>query len=100
MIPLEYALVFSFILFVIGAIGVLVRRNLLFILLSLEIMFNAVAVLFVAGSSQFGNADGHIMYILILTLAAAEMAVGLALVIRMYRQFHSLDVDELANMRG
>ena len=100
MIPLEYALVFSFILFIIGAVGVLVRRNLLFILLSLEIMFNAVAVLFVAGASQAGNADGHIMYILILTLAAAEMAVGLALVIRMYRQFHSLDVDELANMRG
>ena len=100
MISIHWILFLSLALFCIGCYGVIARRNLLFILLSLEIMLNAVVLLFVAGSSFHGNADGQIMYILVLTLAAAEVAIGLGLVIHMYRQHHSLDVDKLSKMRG
>ncbi|OUS39709.1 NADH-quinone oxidoreductase subunit K ['Osedax' symbiont bacterium Rs2_46_30_T18] len=98
MIPLEHLLFFSIVLFVIGVFGILVRRNLLFILISIEIMLNAVAVLFVAAGNYHNNADGQIMYLLILTLAASEVAVGLGLVIQMYRRTLSLDVDQLTSM--
>jgi NADH-quinone oxidoreductase subunit K len=87
-------------LFSIGIYGVVARRNLLFILLSLEIMLNAIVLIFIAASSIHGNADGQIMYLLILTLAASEVAVGLGLVIHMYRQHQSLDVDKLSQLRG
>ncbi|MFT5161858.1 MAG: NADH-quinone oxidoreductase subunit K [Alteromonadaceae bacterium] len=100
MIPIHWLLYLSLGLFAIGIFGVIARRNLLFILVSLEIMLNAVVLLFVAASSFHGNADGQIMYVLILTLAAAEVAVGLGLVIHMYRQHHTLDVDKLIQMRG
>jgi len=98
MISAEQLLLVSLALFVIGVFGVLVRRNLLFILISIEIMLNAVAVLFVAAGSYHNNSDGQIMYLLILTLAASEVAVGLGLVIQMYRRTLSLDVDRLSNM--
>jgi len=99
MISPEQLLLVSLVLFVIGVFGVLVRRNLLFILISIEIMLNAVALLFVAAGSYHNNSDGQIMYLLILTLAASEVAVGLGLVIQMYRRTLSLDVDRLSNMR-
>jgi len=99
MIPEEYLLFFSIALFSIGVFGVLVRRNLLFILISIEIMLNAVAVLFVAGSHYHNSGDGQIMYLLILTLAASEVAVGLGLLIQMYRRMHTLDVDRLSSMK-
>lgn len=98
MISAEQLLFFSLALFVIGVFGLLVRRNLLFMLISIEIMFNAVAVLFVAAGSYHQHSDGQIMYLLILTLAASEVAVGLGLVIQMYRRTLSLDVDRLSNM--
>lgn len=98
MINIQHLLFFSIALFGVGLIGIMVRRNLMFMLLSLEIMLNAVAVLFVGASSFNGNADGHVMYILILTLAAAEVAIALGLVIHMYRRIQSLDVDQLSTM--
>jgi NADH-quinone oxidoreductase subunit K len=98
MINIQHLLFFSIALFSIGLIGIVVRRNLIYILLSLEIMFNAVGVLFVGASSFNGNADGQIMYLLILTLAAAEVAIALGLVIHMYRRIHSIDVDQLSTM--
>jgi len=100
MITEESVLFFSIALFSIGVFGVLVRRNLLFILISIELMLNAVAVLFVAASSFHNNSDGQIMYLLILTLAASEVAVGLGLVIQMYRRSKTLDVDQLSSMKG
>lgn len=100
MISIHWILLLSLGLFCIGIYGVVVRRNLMFILLSLEIMLNAVVLLFVAASSFHGNPDGQIMYLLVLTLAAAEVAIGLGLVIHMYRQHHTLDVDQLTNLRG
>jgi len=91
-------LCFSLALFSIGVYGVLVRRNLVFILISIEIMLNAVIVLFIAGSSFHNNADGQIMYLLVLTLAASEVAIGLGLLIHMYRRLHTLDVDQLSKL--
>ena len=87
-------------LFVIGLAGVLVRRNLLFILMSIEIMMNATALAFVVAGSRWVQPDGQIMFILILTLAASEAAIGLAIVIQLYRRYQSLDVDAASEMRG
>ena len=81
-IPLSHALLLASILFVIGFVGVIVRKNTLFMLMSLEVMLNAVGVAFIGAGSAWQQADGQIMFILILTLAAAEVAVGLALLIR------------------
>ena len=99
-IPLTHVLMLSSILFIIGFIGVVVRKNTLFLLMSLEVMLNAVGVAFVGAGSVWQQADGQIMFILILTLAAAEVAVGLALLIRMQRRYRTLDIDVLNKMKG
>jgi NADH-quinone oxidoreductase subunit K len=99
-IPMEYGLILAGILFALGAIGVLVRRNVIFILLSLEIMFNAAGLAFVVAGSRWGQPDGQVMFIFILTMAAAEVAVGLALVLQLHYRFKSLDVDAASQMRG
>ena len=99
-IPLTHVLMLSSLLFVIGFIGVVVRKNTLFMLMSLEVMLNAVGVAFIGAGSVWQEADGQIMFILILTLAAAEVAVGLALLIRMQRRYRTLDIDVLSKMKG
>lgn len=99
-IPLEHVLGLAAILFTIGFIGVIVRKNTLFMLMSLEVMLNAVGVAFIGAGSVWQQADGQVMFILILTLAAAEVAVGLALLIRMQQQFKSLDIDLLSKLKG
>ncbi len=99
-VPLEHALILSGILFSLGLLGILVRRNILFVLMSIEIMMNAAALAFVAAGSRWGQADGQVMFILILTLAAAEASVGLALVLQLYRRFQTLDTDAASEMKG
>lgn len=99
-IPLEHALILSGILFVIGLCGVMVRRNFLFMLMSLEIMMNAAALAFVVAGSRWGNPDGQIMFIFILTLAAAEASIGLAILLQFYHRRGHLDVDTANEMRG
>jgi len=99
-IPMEYGLMLSAILFALGFVGVLVRRNLIFILMSLEIMLNATGLAFVVAGSRWGQADGQIMFLLILTLAAAEVGVGLGLALHIFRRFHSLDADAVSQMKG
>ncbi|HQQ63164.1 MAG TPA: NADH-quinone oxidoreductase subunit NuoK [Pseudomonadales bacterium] len=99
-IPLEHGLFLAAALFVLGLTGVMVRRNILFVLMSLEIMMNAAGLAFVLAASRWGAPDGQIMFILILTLAAAEASIGLAIVLRLYRRFHSLDIDAASEMRG
>ncbi|MGH8500172.1 MAG: NADH-quinone oxidoreductase subunit NuoK [Methylococcales bacterium] len=99
-IPIEHGLILAAILFSLGTIGVLVRRNMIFILMSLEVMLNASALAFVVAGARWGQADGQLIYILILTLAAAEVGVGLGLVLQLYRRHHTLDADELSKMRG
>ena len=99
-IPLFHVLILSSLLFSIGFIGVVARKNTLFILMSLEVMLNAVGVAFIGAGSAWQQADGQVMFILILTLAAAEVAVGLALLIRMQKKYRCLDIDVLNEMRG
>lgn len=99
-IPLFHLLILSSLLFVIGFIGVVARKNTLFMLMSLEVMLNAVGVAFIGAGSVWQQADGQVMFILILTLAAAEVAVGLALLIRMQKKYRSLDIDVLNQMKG
>jgi len=93
-------LLLATILFALGLIGLLVRRNLLFILMSIEVMLNAAGLAFVAAGAQWGQPDGQVMFIFILATAAAEVSVGLALVLRLQRQYKSLDVDAASAMRG
>lgn len=96
----EPALIVATILFFLGALGVILRRDLLFILMSLEIMMNAVGLAFIAGSSIHGNPDGQIFFIFILPVAAAEVSIGLALALLIYRKFRTLDVWSLADASG
>jgi NADH-quinone oxidoreductase subunit K len=88
------------ILFALGLIGVLVRRNVIFMLICLEIMLNAAGLAFIAAGSRWAQADGQVMFLLILTLAAAEVSVGLALILQLNHRFETLDVDAASEMRG
>ena len=99
-IPIEHGLILASILFSVGLIGVLTRRNIVFVLISLEIMLNASALAFIVAGSRWGQADGQVMFIMILTLAAAEVAIGLGLIIQMFRQFKTIDINVLSNMKG
>lgn len=99
-VPLEHGLLLAGILFALGLTGVLVRRNVIFILMSLEIMLNAAGLAFVVAGARWGQADGQIMFILVLTLAAAEVSIGLALVLQLHRRFRTLDADAASEMRG
>ena len=78
----------------------LVRRNIIFVLMSIEIMLNAAGLAFVAAGSRWGQADGQVMFVFILAMAAAEVAVGLALALRFRRRFGTLDVDDADEMKG
>ena len=100
MAPVESGLILAAILFALGLVSILVRRNILFILLSIEIMLNAAGLAFIAAGSQWNQADGQVMYFFILTMAAAEVAIGLALVLLMYHKFKTIDVDSANRMRG
>lgn len=99
-IPLEHVLVLAGALFLIGFTGVLVRRNIIFLLMSLEIMLNACGLAFIAAGARWGQADGQIMFMLILALAAAEVAVGLGLVLQLERRFDNLDIDAASELKG
>ncbi|MFP5441159.1 MAG: NADH-quinone oxidoreductase subunit NuoK [Gammaproteobacteria bacterium] len=98
-IPLQHGLALAAILFAIGFCGLVVRRNILFVLMSLEIMMNAAALAFVVAGSRWGQPDGQVMFILILAVAAAEAAIGLAIVFQLYRRFHTLDVDAASELK-
>lgn len=99
-IPMSYGLILAGILFVLGLAGLLMRRNLLFILVSIEIMLNGTGVAFVAAGSRWGQPDGQIMFLFILAAAAAEVSVGLALLLRFFRQRNTLDTDAASEMRS
>ncbi len=99
-VPMEHGLMLAAVLFGLGLTGVLVRRNIIFVLLSLEIMLNAAALAFVVAGAHWGQADGQVMFFFILAMAAAEVAVGLALVVQIYHRFNTLDVDAVSQMRG
>lgn len=99
-VPLAHVLAVCAALFALGLAGLLVRRGLLFSLMCLEIMLNAAGLAFVVAGSRWAQADGQVMFVLVLTLAAAEVAVGLALLLQIHRRFRSLDPDMLAEMKA
>jgi len=99
-VPMHQGLLLAGILFALGLTGLLVRRNMIFMLMSLEIMLNAAGLAFVVAGSRWGQADGQIVFLFILSMAAAEVSVGLALVLQLYRRFKTLDADAVSEMRG
>jgi NADH-quinone oxidoreductase subunit K len=99
-IPLQHVLILSALLFTLGLVGLIVRRNIFFILMSIEIMLNAAGLVFVVAGSRWGQPDGQVMFIFILTVAAAEVSIGLALILRLYQQFKTLDVDAASELQG
>jgi NADH-quinone oxidoreductase subunit K len=100
MVPLSAYLFLSAILFVIGAVGVLIRKNLIIILLSIELMFNAANINFVAFSHYFQAVSGQVFVFFVLTVAAAEVALGLAIIIAIYRGRGSVNVEDFNLMKG
>lgn len=83
-----------------GLIGLLTRRNVMFTLMSLEVMLNAAGLAFIAAGARWGQADGQVMFLFILAMAAAEVAVGLALVLRLHRIYKSVNIDAARTLKG
>jgi NADH-quinone oxidoreductase subunit K len=98
-VPMNVALAVAAILFVLGMVGVLVRRDIIFMLLSIEIMLNAAGLAFVVAGSHWGQPDGQVMFIFILAMAAAEVSVGLGLILQLYHQVKTLDTDVASKLR-
>jgi NADH-quinone oxidoreductase subunit K len=100
MVPLNYYIVLSAILFTIGAVGVLIRRNALIIFMSVELMLNAANLAFVAFSSVIKSFTGQIFVFFVIAVAAAEVAVGLALIVEIFKTKRSIDVDQMSSLKG
>lgn len=100
MVPIPYYIGLSVILFIIGALGVLIRRNAILIFMSVELMLNAANLAFVAFARQYSALSGQIFVFFVITVAAAEVAVGLALIVAIFNTKHSIDVDEISNLKG
>jgi NADH-quinone oxidoreductase subunit K len=94
MVPLSWYLILSAVIFMIGAAGVFFKRNIIIILLCIELMLNSANLTFVAFSSAFGDVTGQLFVFVVMTVAAAEAAVGLAIVIAIFRNRETLNVDE------
>jgi NADH-quinone oxidoreductase subunit K len=99
-VPMTHGLMVAGALFSLGLLGVLVRRNIIFILMSIEVMLNAAGLAFVVAGARWGEADGQIMFLFILTMAAAEVAIGLTLVVQIYHRIGTLDADAASMLRG
>ena len=100
MVPTSYYVLLSAILFTIGVVGVLTRRNVMVIFMSVELMLNSANLALVAFSRQWGHVDGQIMTFFVITVAAAEVAVGLALLVGIFRTKRTTNVDDVSTMRG
>ena len=100
MVPVTYYLALSAILFVLGILGVLLRRNALVLFMSLELMFNAANLAFVTFARMYGQLNGQLIVFFVMTVAAAEVAIGLALIVGIFRSRHTIDLDDLHNLKG
>jgi NADH-quinone oxidoreductase subunit K len=100
MVPQVYYIALSAILFTIGALGVLIRRNALIIFMSVELMLNAANLAFVAFANTFQQLSGQIIVFFVIAVAAAEVAVGLALIVAIFKTKHSIDVDQMSSLKG
>ena len=99
-VSVEAGLILAAILFMLGLISVLIRRNIIFMLISVEIMLNAAGLAFIVAGSKWAEPDGQVMFIFILTMAAAEVSVGLALILQIFHQLKTLDGDAANKMKG
>jgi NADH-quinone oxidoreductase subunit K len=99
-VTIEWYIALSAILFTLGALGVLLRRNAIVIFMSIELMLNSANLLLVAFARQFGDLDGQVMVFFVMTVAAAEVAVGLALIVAIFRSRHSINIDEVNTLNG
>lgn len=100
MLSTNFYIVLSAILFTIGALGVLIRRNAILIFMSVELMLNAANLAFVAFARYHQVLSGQIFVFFVMTVAAAEVAIGLALIVAIFRTKHSIDVDQLSSLKG
>jgi NADH-quinone oxidoreductase subunit K len=100
MVPVDYYIILSAILFTIGALGVLIRRNPLIIFMSIELMLNAGNLAFVAFSSVYRSFNGQIFVFFVIAVAAAEVAVGLALIVEIFKTKKNINIDEMNSMKG
>ncbi len=100
MIPVDYYIILSAILFTIGVLGVLIRRNALIIFMSIELMLNAANLAIVAFGSVFESFSGQIFVFFVIAVAAAEVAVGLALIVEIFKSKRSIDVDQVSSLKG
>ena len=99
-VPVLHYLVLSAVLFSIGALGVLIRRNALILFMSIELMLNAVNLAFVAFARQWGDVAGQVIVFFVLVVAAAEVVVGLAIIVNIFRTKETVDIDEIDLLRG
>ena len=100
MIPIVYYLALAVILFSLGILGVLLRKNAIVVFMSLELMFNAANLVFITFANYFKTLDGQALVIFVMTTAAAEVAVGLALMVMIFRVKGSIDVDQMSSLKG
>jgi NADH-quinone oxidoreductase subunit K len=100
MIPLVYYLGLAVVLFALGILGVVLRKNAIVVFMSLELMFNAANLVFITFANYYRLLDGQIMVIFVMTTAAAEVAVGLALMVTIFRSRGSIDVDQVNSLKG
>jgi NADH-quinone oxidoreductase subunit K len=100
MVPVAYYLALSAVMFVLGIFGVLLRRNALVIFMSLELMFNAANLVFVTFARMYGAIEGQLVVFFVMTVAAAEVAIGLALMVEIFRTKRSIDMDQLNTLKG
>lgn len=100
MVQTEAYIMLSIVLFILGVMGVLLRRNAILVFMSVELMLNAANLAFVAFARQWGNVDGHLFVFFVMTVAAAEVAVGLALIVAIFRTKSNINIDELHQMEG
>jgi len=100
MVPVSYYLALSAVLFVMGIMGLLLRRNALVIFMSLELMFNAGNLAFVTFARMHGGLTGQLVVFFVMSVAAAEVAIGLALMVEIFRHCRSIDMDDLSSLKG
>ena len=98
-VSMEIQILLAALLFLIGLVGLLVRRNIIFMLMSIEIMFNSAGLVFIIAGSHWIQTDGQVMFIFILAVTAAEVSVGLALILQMYHHFRTLDADAMNKLK-
>ena len=99
-VSVELYVLLSAVLFIMGVMGVLLRRNAILVFMSVELMLNAGNLALAAFARQWANGDGHLMVFFVMTVAAAEVAVGLALIVAIFRSKHSIDVDQMSSLKG